>query len=78
MAYLMVGLQYMCTHLIYALREVSEAGSFMNDYINHPETICIHSVNFRLDTTCLLGGVRKQRICSEPSFLGPLGLSTQS
>ena len=37
------------------------ADKSMKIYINHPQTICIHLIKWRLEISSRLGGVRGQR-----------------
>ena len=52
-------------------RKVPMADRFMKIYINHPQTICIHPVKWRLDIPSGLGGVRRQRILLLSTPPGP-------
>ena len=36
-------------------REVPKADRFMKNYINHPQTICIHPIKWRLEILSRLG-----------------------
>ena len=46
--------------------EVPSTDGFIKNDINHPQYTCILPIKWRLEITNRLGGVRQQRICSDP------------